>query len=469
MTTAVAVTLLVMVLLPTLGVNTGVGLLIAGAVGIGVSFGFDAVPMRVGSTAWGVLNSPTLAAIPIFILMGELLGASRSPGDLFGWIQHRTKGIKHSASLATIVMGALISSVVGSIGAVTAMVTRNAYRPLVRSSDDPVGSLGLVTSVGALGIMLPPSVLMIIYGAITETSIIALFRAGIVPGLLQVLLFALTAVLVSVARNRSRVGQAVLAQDPELVGAAGPGTRARAASLAAEAHPRSVAEVARPTYAAVDEPRGEEAPASFRAAWQFPAAVAVTVAAITSGTLTPVETASLGVVIAVGMLVLNRELGIQTLVTTTVNAAALTAMFMFMVIGAQLIGIVFAFEGTTYELVDLLADAGLSGGAVLLLAGLVYVLLGTIFDGLSMMLLTVPLLFPVVVGLGYDPVWFGIFLVAMVQLAEISPPVGVNIFVAQQLTGQRLDQVWKAVMPYVVALSLFSILLVLVPGLTEVI
>lgn len=415
---AVVTVAVLMLVLVALGMWTGVALVIAGLVGLYLSFG-DLALLQAGVITWDLANSSTLVAIPLFILMGELLAGSRAVRDLFNWITRFSERVSAAPALGTVGVASMLSAVSGSLAAVTAIVTRTTY-PRLRAAGLPVRqSLGLVASTGALGIMIPPSLTLIIYGSLTETPILVLFRVAIVPGLLQAGLFLLCAALVW--------------------------QRYAVRSTAA--------------------PDLSQAGLSITAAWQFPAAIAVVLGGFISGWVTPIEAAALGAALALAMNAINGELSAARLQAATRSTIVSTAMILLIVLGALMISATLAFQGFTRGVSLFIQDLAVPPLAVMVMIVLLYVVLGTLFDGLSMMVLTLPFIFPAVKALGYDPLWFGVVLVACVQLAELSPPVGVNLFVAQHLTGERIEEVWWGVLPYFAMLVFVLALLLLFPKL----
>jgi C4-dicarboxylate transporter DctM subunit len=414
----IVIVVLLMLFLASLGIWTGVALTIAGVVGLFLSFGEQAL-LRIGAEAWNLANSDTLVAIPLFILMGELLGDSRGARDLFNFISRFDNVIPSSRGIATVAFGGMLSSVAGSLAAVTAITTKTSYRHLREAGLPTRQSLGLVTSVGALGIMLPPSLTLIIFGSLTQNAIASLFRAAIVPGIVQMLLFML---VIGWLWNR---------------------------------HLKSSQKVI--------EKELEKKSSTFGAAWQLPSAILLVLGGFLSGKLTPIEAAASGVVAAVGMNFLNGEIIWSRLSIATRNTILSTSMILLIVLGAQMISSVLAYEGFARSVSLFVKNLAVPDLVILFAIVVLYLILGTVFDGLSMMVLTLPFIYPIVLVMGRDPVWFGVVMVACVQIAELSPPVGVNLFVAQYLTGEAIEEVWWGIWPYAVAIGLVLVTLVLFP------
>jgi tripartite ATP-independent transporter DctM subunit len=415
---AVAIVAALMLLLVALGMWTGVALVVAGLVGLLISFGKLGL-LQAGVIIWDLANSSTLVAIPLFILFGDLLGDSRSSRELFNWITRWSAKVPSAPALGTVAVASMISAVSGSLAAVTAIVTKTTYARL-RSEGLPARqATGLVASTGALGIMIPPSLTLIIYGSLTETPITTLFRVAIVPGLLQSALFFACAALIW---RRYAVRS--------------DGAERRAAP-----------------------------PGPIGAAWQIPAAIAVVIGGFISNLVTPMEAAALGAVLALCINAVNGELSWPMLRVAARRTTVTTAMILLIVLGAQMVSATLAFQGFTRAVSIFIQNLPIPAFGILVMIALLYVGLGMLFDGLSMMVLTLPFLFPAVRALGQDPLWFGVVLVVCVQIAELSPPVGVNLFVAQQLTGERIEEIWWGVMPYIAVLAGVLVLLLVFPQL----
>ena len=415
----VAIVAALMVILVALGMWTGVALVIAGLAGLLLSFGKLGF-LQAGVIVWNLANSSTLTAIPLFILMGDLLADSRSARDLFNWIMRWSARLSSAPAVGTVAVGSMISAVSGSLAAVTAIVTRTTYGRLRAEGLPARHAVGLVSSTGALGIMIPPSLTLIIYGSLTETPISTLFRVALAPGLIESAFFI------------------------------------AAAAYLWHRH-------AAPPQRAPRRHAGEGD--SIAAAWQFPAAIAIVVGGFISGLVSPVEGASLGALLALIINALNRELTWEKLRLACRQTTVTTAMILLIVLGAQMVSATLAFQGFTRSISLFIQSLPIPPLGILAMIALLYIALGTLFDGLSMMVLTLPFLFPAIRALGQDPLWFGVVLVVCVQIAELSPPVGINLFVAQQLTGERIEEVWWGVLPYLGALAAVLVLLLLFPTL----
>lgn len=415
----VLATSVLMLVLVLSGLWTGPALVIAGALGLWLSYGTLA-PLQIGAMTWKLANTADLAIIPLFMVMGELLAGSRSASDLFNWIMRFRRLTPAAPALATVVLGTMIAAVCGSIAAVTAICTRTAYGRLLKEGLPIRQSIGLVASVGSLGIMVPPSIILIVYGTMTETSILNLYKAALVPSLIQIVLFFACAIGIWYLR-------------------------------------------AAPVAAPEDQAHNSDGPIS--AAWQFPCAIAIVVGGFISGVVTPTESGALGALLALVLSIINGEISWKLIRTATRNAVMATSMILLIVLGSEFIAATLAIQGFTRDVSVFIKSLPFPPFVLMIVVVLIYVVLGTVFEGLALMTLTVPFLFPAIIAMGYSPIWFGVLIVICIQIAELSPPIGVNLFVAQQYTGEKAEEVWQGVMPYLWMLVLMAILLIAFPGL----
>ena len=386
-----------------------------GYVGLGLLRGW---PAAAASTAQVVYDSGfayTLSVVPLFILMGNFVARAGLANELFRaaftLIGHVRGGLAHATILACAGFGAIC----GSSIATAATMAKVAYPSMQRHGYSASMSTGVIAAGGTLGIMIPPSTIMVIYGIVTETHIGKLFAAGVVPGLLCA---ALMMVAVSWITWR----------DP----AAGP-----AAERASWAERRQA--IAR--------------------IWGVALLVVVVLGGIYGGWFTATEGAGVGAAGAFFFALARRALGWKALADVLVESVRTTAMLFAILIAATVFSSFVNFTSMPSDLKQWILHLGLSPLLVVGAMMLIYVLLGTIMEELSMVLLTIPVFFPIVTGLGFDPVWFGVLIVLVVQIGLISPPVGMNLFVLNSLLkdvalSQIFRGVWLFVLMLVVALVL---------------
>lgn len=371
---------------------------------------------------WGVHNDNLLTSIPLFVLMGELLLrsgiADRMFGALAAWLGRLPGGLLHT----NIGCSALFAATSGSSVATAATIGTVALPSLHRRSYSMKMSLGSIAAGGTLGILIPPSVNMIVYGSLTDTSIGKLFIAGIVPGLLLAGLFMgfimAHALLTGEGRREEKVPL---------------GERIR---LLKDLIPPGVVFV-------------------------------VVMGSLYSGTATTTESAALGVVASLGFAWHSRKLNWALLQNCFVQTAKTSGMILLIITAAFILNLAVSLTGVAETMTQWVTSFGLSGTQMLFILILFYLLLGMFMDVLSMMVATIPITFPIVVALGIDPVWFGIFIVLMCELGLITPPVGMNLFVVQGIRpdGGSIRDAIVGALPYVFILLGFSLLLIAFPAI----
>lgn len=353
----------------------------------------------------------TLSVVPLFILMGNFVARAGLAHELFrlaySFIGHVRGGLAHATILACAGFGAIC----GSSIATAATISKVAYPSMKKLGYADYLSTGVIAAGGTLGIMIPPSTIMVIYGIVTETHIGKLFAAGVLPGLVCAGLM-----MVAVAW--------VTARDP-LAGPAGERSswRARLAAL--------------------------------RDIWGVALLVVVVLGGIYGGVFTATEGAGIGASGAFFFALARRTLSWRMLREVLVESVRTTAMLFTILIAAMMFSGFINFTSMPGDLKSWITQMGLPPLAVVGAMMLIYVLLGTIMEELSMVLLTIPVFFPVVTQLGFDPVWFGVLIVLVVQIGLISPPVGMNLFVLNSLLEDvSLRQIFRGVWIFVLALVL---------------
>ena len=393
-----------------------------------LSFGIDAFfspfPLMrgLGQVVWSSSNSSTLIAVPFFVLLGELLVrsgvAQRTYSARESWVSWLPGGLIH-ANIAT---ATLFSATSGSSVATAATVASVATPQAERLGYDPKLFSGAIAAGGTLGIMIPPSINLIVYGFLTETSIPQLFLAGLIPGFSLALLFMLVTVIFCVIR-------------PSL---GGPGIKAswrkRIVGLA------------------------DLIP--------LLGLFGVIVGSIYAGWATPTEAAAIGVAMAFAIAATQRSISREMLVLSLKGTIRTTSMIMLVVVGAYVLNFVLTAAGVSRALQSFLQDLGLGPLATLLIIVLIYIVLGFFIETLSLMVATIPIIVPIVVELGYDKLWFGILMIILVEMALITPPVGLNLYVVQGVRKKGpLSDVVLGVIPYALAMLFMVALLIAFPAI----
>jgi C4-dicarboxylate transporter, DctM subunit len=386
-----------------------------GYVGLGLLRGWDATAASAAQVVYDTGFAYTLSVVPLFILMGNFVARAGLANELFRaaytFIGHVRGGLAH----ATIIACAGFGAICGSSIATAATMSKVAYPSMRRHGYADYLSTGVIAAGGTLGIMIPPSTIMVIYGIVTETNIGKLFAAGVLPGLLCALMM---------------MGGVswITWRDP----AAGP---------------------------AAERSTWPERLAALRNIWGVALLVVVVLGGIYGGVFTATEGAGIGASGAFFFAWLRRTLTWKLLYEVLVESARTTAMLFTILIAATIFSSFVNFTTMPGDLKDWILHLGLSPLMVVGAMMLIYVLLGTIMEELSMVLLTIPVFFPIVTGLGFDPVWFGVLIVLVVQIGLISPPVGMNLFVLNALLKDvSLPQIFRGVWMFVVVLVVALVL-----------
>lgn len=400
------------------GAMLGLALAAAGLVILQFRMGGNFTPLA--NATWNLFNSFTLTAVPMFILLGELLGQTGLARRIYGALSPLFARLPGGLMQTNIGVCTAFAAISGSSTATSAVVGSIAFDEMVGRGYPPRALAGSIAAGGTLGILIPPSIPMIVYGSITDTSVGALFLAGVVPGLALALSFMAFIALRARYRQDLPPGEQLgLTQ-----------------ALRLSVH-----------------------------AWPFAALVAAILGTMFLGLATPTESAALGVLAVLLLALLYGELTWarcwEALKGTTLVYCALSLI----IIGAVVLSQAVALTGLPQQLLGMLKAAELGRWTVLLLVFGLYILLGMFFGPLEMMLVTLPFTFPLVTGLGFDAVWFGVALVILIEIGLLTPPVGINLFVLMTIARNRLtlgDTAWAA-LPYVALMLLMLAAITFVP------
>ncbi|HEY2991691.1 MAG TPA: TRAP transporter large permease subunit [Methylomirabilota bacterium] len=410
-----------------------VGLLMSGlwiAFGLGIAgvivlllWGGPAALNALGPIAWNTVESFVLTSVPLFILMGEVIlraglsdGFYRSMGVWFS-------GLRGGLLQSNIVACAIFAAVSGSSVATAAAIGTVAIPEMLKRGYERRILFGSLAAGGTLGILIPPSIPMIIYAALVEQSVERLFIAGVLPGIVMSLVF-MAYIWVHVALR------------PRLV--------------PPETAPASWSERLR----------------SVVGVGPMALLILLVLGSIWLGYATPTEAAAVGASAAIALSLLARRLTWRVFTDSVAGTVRTTCMVLFIIVGAQILSYALVRTGASRALTAWVVGLGLSRWLLFAIIILLYVFLGCIIDGVSMMVLTLPILYPIVVGAGFDPIWFGIVLVIMIELGGITPPVGLNMFVIQGLSGGRpmSEIVWGS-LPFGVLMLVVLVLISIFPDL----
>ena len=375
--------------------------------------------------AWNILTTQELLALPLFILMGEILFRTRLSQALFSGLAPWA-GLLPGRLLHVNVIGCTIfAAISGSSAATTQVVGRISLAELLKRGYSKDVAIGSLAGSGTLGFLIPPSNIMIIYGVLGDVSIAKLFTAGFIPGFLLAGCFSAWIMIHSTLR-------------PELVPA---GERKIRVASAAE-YLSSLRELG---------------PAVFL--------ILCVLGSMYGGIATPSEAAGVGVLGALVVAGLQGALSLPVLRAVGIGAVQTCAMIALIVIGASILGSAAAFLGIPGVVAEFVRSLGLSPFMLIVALIVFYLILGCFLDGFSMIAMTLPIVMPIVKVAGFDPIWFGIFLVLVVEMAQITPPVGFNLFVIQGLTEDGLGYIAKVTLPYLLIMVLFTMVVTVFPDI----
>ena len=383
-------------------------------------FGADRIGLIFSRILYRASNSWELSAIPLFILMGELIFRSNISERLFKGLvpitRHLPGGILHTNVLAC----TLFAAVSGSSAATTATIGKITTQELKTRGYDRNLSIGSLAGAGSLGLLIPPSIVMIVYGVQAEVSISQLFMAGVVPGLLIALLYSVyigarTYLSPSLAPKQAAtdqsVGQSILLLLPVLV------------------------------------------------------LISIVIGSIYSGIATPSEAAAVGVAATLVLLGVERQLSARLFIEAFRGTLITSIMVCSLLITATLLSTAMGYLHLPRELAEWIAAQNFTPMSLLLALAVFYVVLGLFLDGISITVMSLPITLPIVLLAGFDPIWFGIFLIIMIELGQITPPVGFNLFVLQSLTGESISRVALAALPFFLLMCVAALIISLWPDI----
>lgn len=385
---------------------------------------YDKVGDLLASSFYDSLNSWSLAALPMFILMGEILYKSsistRLLNGLKPWLNFVPGGLLH----VNVAACSLFAAISGSSAATTATVGKITLDELKKRGYSKSIALGSLAGAGTLGFLIPPSLIMIIYGVLSNESIGKLFIAGILPGLLLATLYSVYIMLVSKIKD-------------------------------------GVVPTKQEKY------KLTEYIDSLKNLFPILSLITLVLGSIYGGFATPTEAASLGVFGAIVLAIYFKSISFDILKNALLNSIKTSVMISFIIVGAGFLSQVVGFLGIATAISEYIGTLGLSPFVLILLIGLMYIILGMILDGISIVVMTLPIVLPIIVLAGFDPLWFGIFLVFMVELSQITPPVGFSLFVIQSISNEKIEYILKATLPFFILMIVAVVLITIFPQIVS--
>ena len=411
---------LVLIVLLAITVPIGVAMMLCGVGGLAMIIGLVPSLSLFGTTVMQSVVTYDLSIIPLFILMGALASRSGLSQELYDAFNAWLGGFRGGLALATVGACGAFAAICGSSVATAATMSKVALPEMKKYRYSDSMATGSVAAGGIIGILIPPSVILVLYGLLTESSIGDLFIAGFLPGILTILVFM---IVISI----------VTRLNPE----SGPAGKKSAWKQKLNATLKT---------------------------WAITALFATVIGGIYFGVFTPTEAAGVGafgaLFIAFSRKRLNREMMKETLLET----GQTSAMIFTILIGAITLNNLVIFSGLANALADFVSGLDMSPATVMLIILLMYLIMGCFLDALAMILLTVPIFYPIVLDLGYDPIWFGIIVVMVVELGLITPPIGMNVFVIKGMVQSvPLVSIYKGVLPFVIGQMVLIIAVFLIP------
>ena len=418
--TAGAIGFLVLVLLIALRVPIGFSMALTGFIGFVYLTSFHAGFSMLALATYKTGASYALTVIPLFVLMGQLASQSRLGVDFYQAVYRWVGSLRGGLCMATICACAGFAAISGSSLATAATMGLVALPEMRRYRYDDALATGCIAAGGTLGIMIPPSTVMVIYGIITEQSIGALFIAGIFPGIILTGLFLATIYLLTHRRP----------------GMAPPGPRFTL----------------------------REKLTALKGTWGVLVIFALVIGGLYAGWFTATEAAAMGTVGVLIVTAVQGRLTKKVLIESLRESTLTTAMIFTILIGANVFGYFMATSELPGQFAEWIVQLGLHRYVVLLITCIVYIILGCFMEGLAIMFLTLPIVFPVVVGLGFNPIWFGVMVTLLIEMGLITPPIGMNIYVISGVAKDvPMERIFRGAFPFFLAMVVCLVILLAFP------
>ncbi len=420
--TITILTLILLFVLFLMGFEIGFSMGLAGFIGFAAIVNVDAALNLVAKDVYNVLSSYGLTVIPLFVLMGQVGASGGIARNLYDSAYKFMGHIPGGLAVGTVAAATAFKAICGSSPATAATFASIAVPEMDRYGYDKRLSCGTVSTVGTLGVLIPPSVVLIIYGVLTETSIGRLFLAGIIPGLIIAAFFAFTL-----------IGWCVY--NPSL------------------------------------GPKGEKSTWKERFASLPPVILVlivffVVVGGLMQGYFTPTEAGSVGTAAVLILTLAKRDMNFKRFVQAVIETLRIGCMILFLVAGATILGHFFTVTRTPFMVAEWLGSLNIPGFWVIMIIMVVYLIGGSFIEDLAFLILATPIFLPVVLKLGYDPVWFGVIVSVITMIGIIIPPVAINVFVVSGVTRVPVSLIYKGVYPFIAGMTICLILFILFPQIS---
>lgn len=409
-----------------LKIPVGISLIIVSLLGTTLIRGWDVAFAQLGRTPFDTSSDYSMSVIPLFILMGMILSYTGLGKDLYrvvdSWIGHFRGGL----AMATIGTAAIFSSISGSLNATTATVAKIALPEMEKYKYKPGLSTASVAAGGTLGILIPPSVILILYGILTREPIGALLISGILPGILQIVIFIITIAI-------------LVRRDPTIAP-----PREEKATLSEKLH-------------------------TFKNIWPFLGLFLISIGGIYLGVFTPTEAAGVGSFGALVFAFLSRRLKWESLKGALNETLRLTAFIFLILMGANLFGQFLAISKIPVQLTTFVANLDMNPYIILILILAVLLVLGCFIESLALVVITLPILYPIITELGFNGIWFGVIMIMVINIGALSPPLGISVYVIKGVARDiPLQAIFKGVVPMIIAMIACVGVLIIFPQLVTI-
>ncbi|GAB6147173.1 TRAP transporter large permease [Desulfocicer niacini] len=416
----VGIIALIILILARMQIGVCMGLV--GFLGFAYTMGMEPALGVLKTVPYSTLSNQNLSVIPLFILMGTFAFSAGISEDLYKavhkWLGHFRGGL----AMATVAACACFAAISGSSLATAATLGKVAMPEMKKYKYDPALATGSIAAGGSIGILIPPSVILIIYGIITEQSIGKLFLAGFVPGILEAVFYIITIIILT-------------HMNPQL---GPPGPRASF----------------------------KEKTRSLLKVWEIILLFVVVIGGIYIGLFTPTEAAGVGAFGTFCFTILRKKMTWDTFSSSLVKTAMTSGMLFMVVMGAMILGYFFSVSRLPFELASWVGGLSVNRYLILLMILAVVGLLGCLMDSMAIVLLTIPVFYPMIQSLDFNPIWFGILVVRVTEMGLITPPVGLNVYIIQGITGEKMGTIFRGVIPFIIADICEIILLICIPQIT---
>lgn len=413
--------IVVLLILILLRVSVGLSLFLVGFVGVSLLSDWQVGLSQLGPAAFGTSNNYGLSVIPLFILMGMFMSNTGLGKDLFNavdkWIGHLRGGL----AIATIGASSIFAAISGSSNATTATLAKIAIPEMNQYNYKTTFSTAAVAAGGTLGILIPPSVILILYGALTSEPIGPLLIGGLVPGIIMTLLFML---MINVQ----------VRLDPSIA-------------------PRNA-----------EKANFQQKVQSLKSIWPFLTIFALSIGGIYFGIFTPSEAGGIGAIGAFLITLVTKKLNWEKLKTSLDESLRLTVMLFLILIGANLFGKFLALSQIPMALTSAVGSMDVSPYVIMAMILIVYFFLGMFLEGIAIMVLTLPIVYPIITQLGFDGLWFGIIMVMVLNIGVLTPPLGLSVYIISGVVKDvPIEKIFRGVIPSIITMVVFTVILIIFP------